>query len=255
VAPTLDVPPSEWRGCSTYSTATETVESCRAQLDRVTLSAGEALGTGGFSIPLGLMGLDFGLMDSRVNNQYAVAWRHPDATFHAICPWEQFESSLKTQLYAKLQDKGLLSIVPAGEPRCGTMQVDVIGTAKGVWAEPGVTTPVAGDETRYITLANYPYRAQDYLALSLGPQVLGARVAVVPRASAGRVNRAFEQVTADGQIYCYGPEIKLPEMSWLVSLTGSTSLSIRRVQHGIGDSPCLADPATWSLAGAQPMVR
>jgi hypothetical protein len=40
VAPKLDVPPSQWQGCSTYSTATETVESCRAQLDRVTLSTG-----------------------------------------------------------------------------------------------------------------------------------------------------------------------------------------------------------------------
>jgi len=94
-------------------------------------------------------------------------------------------------LYAKLQDKGRPGLVPAGEPRCGTMLVDVVGTAKGVWAEPTVTTPVAGDETRYITLADYPYRPQDHLALSLAPQVLGARVAVVPRASAGRVNRAF----------------------------------------------------------------
>jgi hypothetical protein len=213
------------------------------------------MGTGGFSIPLGLMGLDFGLMDARVTNQYAAAWRHPDPTFHAICPWEQFESSLKTQLYGKLQDKSRPGVVPGGDPRCGTMQVDVAGTAKGVWAESGVTTPVAGDETRYITLANYPYRPQDHLALSLGPQALGARVAVVPRATTGRVNRAFEQVTADGQIYCYGPDVSVPGMSWLLSLTTSSALSIRRVLHGIGDSPCLADPATWSLTGAQPMVR
>jgi hypothetical protein len=33
------------------------------------------------------MGLVFVLMDSRVNNQYAAAWRHQDAPFHAICPW------------------------------------------------------------------------------------------------------------------------------------------------------------------------
>ena len=45
----------------------------------------------------------------------------------------------------------------AGEPCCGTMEVDVAGTAKGVWAESGVG-PVAGDECGYITLADYPYR-------------------------------------------------------------------------------------------------
>jgi hypothetical protein len=83
---------------------------------------GEPIGTGGFSIPLGLMGLDFGLLDERGENFYVAAWRHPDPSFHAICAWEQFEPTLRPQLYVKLADKGRPGIVPAGEPRCGTMR-------------------------------------------------------------------------------------------------------------------------------------
>ena len=136
------------------------------------------------------------------------------------------------------------------------MVVDVAGTAKGVWALPSETQPVAGDETRYITLANYPYRPQDELALSLGSTDLGATVAIVSRQSSGRVNRAFELVTNDGLIYCYGPDVQLPGLRWLLSMTGPSALSIRKVAATLAvPNICTTDPATWSLAGAVSMVR
>ena len=135
------------------------------------------------------------------------------------------------------------------------MAVDVAATAQGVWALPSETQPLAGDETGYITLANYPYRPQDNLALSLGPVSLGAGVYVVGRQSSGRVNRAFDQVTNDGLIYCYGPEDWQVTKSWLLSLTGPTALSIRMVTHDAGASPCGANPSTWSMTGAVQMVR
>lgn len=75
----LQVPESDWRDCQQYGTATETVQTCRATPDRVVVLAGEPIGTGGFSIALGLMGLDFGLLDERGENFYVAAWRHPDA--------------------------------------------------------------------------------------------------------------------------------------------------------------------------------
>jgi hypothetical protein len=244
-----------WRNCETYSTSVETIESCHASPRGLRLEAGDPLGTTGFSIALGLMGLDVGVRDSRVEHFYAAPWRHPGPTFDAVCPWDQFTPALRTQLFDKLADKGRPGVTPAGNPRCGTMEVDVAGTAKGVWAETGITTPVAGDETRYITLANYPYRPEDHLALSLGPAALGAMVAVVPRAASGRVNRAFEDVTPDGLIYCYGPDAMLPTSSWLLTMTGPAALTIRQVTHSAGASPCLADPSGWSTAGGVAMVR
>lgn len=137
------------------------------------------------------------------------------------------------------------------------MEVDVAGTAKGVWAEQGVTEPLAGDETRYIALVDYPYRPQAVLALSLGPAALGGHISHVPRRTSGRVNLAFELVTPDGLIYCYGPDIGPWSVgSWFLSLTSGTELQIEHIGHGPGASPCDDDPGTWSLGGgAVSMVR
>jgi len=256
LAASIPSPSGGWKDCQRYNTATETVETCSGALDNFTLAAGAPLGTGGLSIALGLMGLDFGLLDSRVDNFFVARWRFPDGHLHAVCPWEQFDPATKAQLYGKFGDKSRPSTVPAGEPRCGTMAVDVAGTAKGVWALSSQTAPLGGDETTYITLANYPFRPQDQLALSLGPDALGATVAVVPRANSGRLNRAFEQVTNDGLIYCYGPDVERPGSNWLLSLTGPNALSIRKVASTPAvPNICSTDPSTWSLAGAVSMVR
>jgi hypothetical protein len=250
----LQVPESEWRECQTYSTATETVQSCSAYLDRKSVTAGEVIGTGGHSIALGLMGLDFGLRDSRVNNFYINPARHSNDAFTSICPWDQFTPALKEQLYAKLRDLGRPGLLPSGEPRCGTMTVDAANTAKGVWVVEG-TNPQPGNETDYVVLTNYPYRPQDHLALSIGPASLGAVTAVVPRQATGRVNRGFEAIAPDGSLYCYGLDVSRPTTSWIVSLLTPTSLRIRRVTHTLGTSPCLADPSTWSLTGAVNLIR
>ena len=256
IAPTIPTPAGGWKNCQTYSTSSETVESCEGTLDGVTVAAGQPVGTSGFSIALGLMSVDFGLLDSRVNNNYVARWRYPDGTFRAICAWDQFDATNKAALYTKLSNRSRPSTVPAGEPRCGTMVVDVAGTAKGVWALPSETQPLAGNETGYITLANYPYRPQDELALSVAPTTLGAMVGVVSRATTGRVNRAFEQVTNDGLVYCYGPDVLWQGRNWLLTLTSLTTLKIRMVTATVAvPNICAADPGTWSMDGAISMVR
>jgi hypothetical protein len=136
------------------------------------------------------------------------------------------------------------------------MQVDVPGTAKGVWVEAGFTGPLGGDERSFVTLADYPYRPQELLALSLGPASLGATVAVVPRVGAGRVNRSFEEVAADGLVHCYGPADGAGTASWLLSVAAGGTLSIERIAHAVGATPCAGDPATWSFgAGKVTLVR
>lgn len=244
-----------WKECERYSTALETIETCIAKPKGLTVTAGQPLGTSGLSIALGLMSLDFGLMDSRVTNSYVANWRHPDPTRRSICAWDKFEASIQTQLFSKLADKSRPITVPGGNPRCGTMQVDVPGTAKGVWALPTETSPLQGNEISYVTLANYPYRPEDQLALSLGLDALGPGVGVVPRGTgASRVNRPFEQVTNDGLVYCYGPDAQYPGRVWLVQLTGPATLSIKRVTNFVTNT-CEDSPATWSMVGAVNMVR
>lgn len=240
-------------GCQTYSTADETVESCSLEVEGFRLEAGDPLGTGGLSAARGFLGLDFGMLDSRVHNFYVTPSRHPEPSFHSVCPYDYFDDANRAWMLATIRDPARPHEAAVGEPRCGTMEVDVAGTAKGVWAEQGVTGQVQGDETRYVTLADYPYDPQGRLALSLGPTTLGARVAVVPRETSGRVNRAFENVTADGLVYCYDVTATADPsfgMSWLLTMPSATTLSLERIQHAGPPGPCDSSPATWQLGVA-----
>ncbi len=249
LAPRFSPDQVDYRNCQTYSVIWATVEACEASNLDIKVAAGEDLGTGG---PV----TDVGMRDDRVTNFYAAPWRFGGAN-HAVCMWEQWDAANRSFLLSKLRDMLRPSVVPSGEPRCGTMAVDVASTAQGVWAETGVTEPVAGDETRYIALVNYPYRPQAELALSLAPASLGAHVAIVSRQTSGRVNLAFDQVTPDGLIYCYGPDAGPGASgSWFLSLTSGTDLRIEHISHGSGETPCDNDPGTWSFgANAVSMVR
>ena len=238
----------DYRDCQTYSVIWATVESCEARNLDIKVSAGEDLGAGRGVI-------DVGMRDERVTNFYVSPWRFGGAN-HAVCMWEQWDAANQEFLFSKLRDPRP-TVVPTGEPRCGTMEVDVAGTAKGVWAEAGITEPLGGDETRYMALVDWPYRPQAELALSLGPEALGAQVGIVPRQTSGRVNLAFEQVTPDGLIYCYGEnEGYFGAGSWFLSMTSPTALQIERIEHAPGGSPCDDDPRTWSFgSNAVAMVR
>lgn len=239
----------QFGNCRTYSTPFVTVESCEARDVNIEVRAGDvlALATGA---------ADFGVADERVTNFYVSPQRF-NGPSHAVCMWEQFDPANQAVLFSKLRDLRRPEIEPTGEPRCGTMEVDVPATAKGVWADPGITGPVTADERGYMALVDYPYRPQMELALSLGPEALGARLAVVERRTTGRVNRAFEDVGPDGLIYCYGPAVEgFAPSSWFLQLTSATAMRIEHVDHGAGGSPCGDDPSTWSFgATAVTMVR
>lgn len=239
----------DYGDCRTYSVIWATVETCEARDLDIKVSAGEDLGTSA-----GVT--DVGMVDQRVTNFYVSPWRFGGPN-HAGCMWEQWDATNREFLFSKLRDGVRPQVVPEGEPRCGTMEVDVAGTAQGVWAETGVTEPVSGADNQYIALVNYPYRPQVELALSLGPDSLGAQISIVTRQTSGRVNLAFDQVTPDGLIYCYGPDVgPWAAGSWFLSLTSATELRIEHIAPGPGGSPCDHDPATWSFSGnAVSMVR
>jgi len=239
----------DYGDCRTYSVIWAMIETCEASDLDIKVSAGEDLGTSA-----GVT--DVGMRDERVTNFHVSPWRFggPD---HAVCMWEQWDAVNREFLFSKLRDGVRPQVVPEGEPRCGTMEVDVAGTAQGVWAETGVTEPVAGADNRYIALVNYPYRPQAELALSIGQESLGGHISIVTRQTSGRVNLAFDKVTPDGLIYCYGPDIgPWASGSWFLSQTSATELRIEHIDHGPGESPCNDGPDTWSLGGgAITMVR
>lgn len=247
----------QWTNCETYSTVDETVESCETGNVALRALAGQSLGTVG-----GTTGsaLDMGLVDRRVTHTWAAPHRHDGDFNHMVCPFEYYDPASRDVFFAKLQNGLDPGVPPAGEPRCGTLNVDVIGTTQGIWVEPGAPAMLAHVQYRTITLANNPYQPESELALSLGPEALGAGTYRVPRETSGRVNRAFGHVTDDA-IHCYFAEgfagwSAPQEMSWLVAREANGSLKIEKVDHAEGASPCADDPSTWAFSShAMTLVR
>jgi len=222
--------------CSTYSTDVETVESCSVNVS-VDAAAGEALGTvGGATANV----VDWGHHDSAITNAFANPSRYTPALLHAICPYDRFEPSVRAALTAKLQR--------TATPRCGEVAVDVAGTAQGVWVDATHATAQLGDETSFITLAPQYDDPVHTLRLAAAPIGIGGQQLDVAIAATGSKNRPFNTVTANGAITCYAQDSGTASL--FVALLPSGQLRVERVAHAAGQSPCDANPATWSFSGA-----
>lgn len=229
--------------CSRYNTADEEVESCDFSVD-IHVSAGESLGTASTIVG---GGFDFGLYDDSHETFYV----NPllvGGRVHAVCAFEYFEPTLKEYLLSRVSDG---TRIRTDEPRCGTMEIDVAGTAQGLWVMESNPAPAGGDESSFLSLALDTITPSARQVLSVGPASLGARLMNVISEHTGRVNRAFSEVGPDGLIYCYGPDSRFGPFtySFFVSLGSDGVLSIEKINHVTGSSPCLAlAPPTWTFS-------
>lgn len=226
--------------CTTYSTSDETLESCVSNVN-INLLAGEPLGTVGGATA---MAFDFGTYDARHTNEYVNPSRVLSSTLHSVCPYELFAPTEAEYLLSRV---GFSAPYRTVEPRCGSMNVDVAGTPQGVWVRADQARKQGGDESMFLTLAFDQVHPETAQVLALGPPELGAAPFSVPILMTGRVNRLFSQVPNDGSIYCYAG---VTQQSHFIALSADATLTVERVMHVPGMSPCNADPATWAFSDA-----
>jgi hypothetical protein len=234
--------------CETYSTANETVQACRNDNADIPFAAGEAIGTVGGATA---GAFDFGLYQNGHQNFFVNPSRYSSLTLSAVCPYDPFTSDLRAQINTVLGDPGQLA---SGEtPVCGSMNVDVAGTAAGIWVLQSAPVNQSGDETNFVALAPHPLFPQSGQTFSIGPaaiaSTLNAPVLRYPVSASGRVNRQFKSVTEDGQIYCYVHDAATANFSYFVRVSGGV-LTIQNVTHAAGATPCSADPASWAINGS-----
>lgn len=122
-----------------------------------------------------------------------------------------FISSVTPQIDAKLGSfDGTQQRTAA--PIDGTIAVDVAGTARGYWFNPNQAYP---PENYQVALAPDDVHPDTTEVLSLGVSQanfsqgfgLGFRGSFSPVTS-GTINRAFESLTPDGNVYCYQPVVE-----------------------------------------------
>jgi len=240
--------------CEIYSTESETVEACGRNV-RIPVAAGTVLGQAGGATT----GLDFDLFDRRVIFDYVARQRYPGARW-AICPQPLFIPALRDLLLERTGRDGVQRIE---EPRCGTMEIDVAGTAQGMWVLDGVNVVLnAANFDRFFALAPDEFRPGEYNVLvtahpGFGVSGIGPVVFHFPLESTGRVNRRFRDLPGDGTVHCYlpGPNVfghaLSQSVSFMAAFGSNGKVTLERRDHAPGESPCMnEEPEAWGFSGA-----
>ncbi len=239
--------------CEVYSTESETLEACGRRV-RIPVAAGQPLGQAGGATT----GLDFDLFDRRVRFDYVAGHRYPQARW-AICPQHLFVPAHRDFLLART---GRGEERRTAEPVCGTMEIDVAGTAQGMWVLDGndVTFSSATHQL-FFALARHDVHADTHQVLVTAHPAFrhpswGPIVVSFPVEAGGRVNRAWRDLPADGTIYCLVPEtaqghFPVTDASYLAAFDADGKVTLERKSHAPGESPCLTEsPEAWAFSAS-----
>jgi hypothetical protein len=240
--------------CVTYSTVDETVEACTARTS-IKVSEGTQLATSGNATHS--PAIDMGMEDKRINDGYLNPERYGKTNVPGtLCPWDFYTEALKVQLYAKI---GLTTTLLTMEnPKCGTVAVDMRGTAAGRWtpkADPGNGMDPA--DGRFLVFTPDTYKPESRIAFStrikeIAPSLQNGVVNYprFPLQVSGRVNLAPSRVSVDGQTYCYIVDPASSTESFLIQLMSEAELKVEKITHSAGATVCNQSPSQWNFSSS-----
>ena len=232
--------------CSEYNTVDETIRTCGSEVN-IKVTAGTPLGV--TATAAHTQNLDIGMRDSRLVD-YANPSRYMDDGRGALCPWDFFIPSVKASLYPLISGTGT---PPATEsPECGTMAVDVAGTAKGRWtpqANPADgSDPTSGDFFVLVSNPNFP---ESEIAISTRIAALNtSSLSTFPVDLSSRLNVNPSDITANGTIYCYDENLASSTYSYFVQLISAGNLRVEKFDHLAGSSICNTAPTSWAFTSS-----
>ncbi len=207
--------------CYEYSTGGNDYTHCTYSV-RKKFSAGEVLGyVGGDS---STSTFDFGTYDMRTDElDFVNKDRKYESQLHIVCPYNYYSEPAKSELKSLLGSTGALR---TEKPICGEVEQDEPGTAQGNWYLPG-SDPNSSSEDQHLALVH------DNIDPTQGTFSVGTSLDDIDSATypftpvdSGVVNRDFDQVTADGNTYCY--EIFYDTMAILITMPNSETLRIEK---------------------------
>ena len=223
--------PNGWKLESEYSTGGETYKSWSKNC-MITVKAGEKIGTAGGNP--GQWALDLGVYDTQYLPEQVAnmdRWRYSQY-LHSVCPLSYYEEGV-------VRDS-LLSLVEGNvrNTTCNLVLQDILGTAQGCWFLQGTTNTYPEDPHLALVRSNIDL---DIHVLSTGTSVQGLDSDEYEFAplNTGLVNRKFEDVTPDGNIYGYNVEGY--QGTIIIKMPDNTTLWIEALNYNV-------DPENWSFS-------
>jgi len=193
--------------CETYTTSGDTYRNC-LHWTEIPISAGDTLGTAGGNP--GQFGLDFGTFDKTRKIEFATD-RFDDYLYpYTVSPLDYFTDEITQILVPQCGDSFHgLPTVRTKPPIGGTVDYDVKGTAQGIWFKVG--EPMFPEDPHMALAYHNVY--PDVPIFSIGNSVTGLNPGpyTFTMQDTGFVNRSFDSVKPDGNIYRYN--------SWYLSNT------------------------------------
>lgn len=221
------------QNCNEYDTGGVHYKTCQRDFysSPISVASGEPIGTVGGSS-------DFGLADLRTPELvYANPNRWYDEPLHRVCPLDYFTEDVKTQLKFLLGSSDTKRTI---EPICGEVAQDKPGTSRGVWFIKGTSNTYPEDPQLALVHDNIDPLKEVF---SVGTSINGLQSGAyyfTPENS-GLVNRDFNDVKVDGNVYCYETEGRFDGKSSfiiIIQLTTSTTLIIEKQNsNSCGNGP------------------
>ena len=231
--------------CNSFNDGTATVTTCRREGLTITLEPGEQWATGPDTA-----GVDLGVADFRLKPAAFVKPEHYDSYYvQYASPLDYFTPETKKVLEAKTGNvfgNKMRTAPPIG----GDYMQDIIGTAQGNWFTGGKYANTSTDWSSFLGLAHdYVDPAQPVIGAGSTIKNMNMGLYSFKAEREGLINRDFNEVKADGKIYCYenflpgqsagGMPLNKPNGVLILTLPTETTLKV----EFISGASCKALPA------------
>ena len=216
----MDAVDPKWKACKNYTfEGGFTSYQCGYNVD-ILVKAGEQLATS--------PKMDLGLRNYNIQPlPFANLDRYEDDKY-TLCPFDPFPDDMKEEYLKIMGDNGVFR---TAEPRCGTIMLDIPGTAQGFWY--GSASGEVDLSQKIAVLAPMNYNPE-VLGIGLGFAFPTQGLLRFRLRTSGTINREFSKISPSSTIYCYyndgtgdcGAEWKI-----LIQMTDETHLKIEQ-QNG-----------------------
>lgn len=250
----VEIEKAQDQKCNEYTTGGSKFRACSYDQLKISVKAGEELGTAfnGRSAALDIWATDYRIKKLEFANPSR--WR--EESFYNACPANYFTSNIKSEMLGRFSDyDGNKRTI---EPVCGTIEVDVKGTAKGHWFTSDHTSN--SPEDKNMALANdnkNPLKQAFSMGNSGESKGFKSGVYFFTPNTTGNMNRDFAAVSPNSSVYCYettdspsGATYGVGQVSVLyLSLIDGETIRVEKVNK----STCGSGP--WTLSNYVEFVR